>query len=70
VSKHSSAPESLEWRVSRTCDAGACVGVARSGDSILIGNTNVPGGAVSEFSIEEWQRFLAGVKLGDFDGLA
>jgi hypothetical protein len=36
----------------------------------LIGNTSVPGGAVSEFSIEEWQQFLAGVKLGDFDELA
>jgi hypothetical protein len=36
----------------------------------LIGNTNVPEGAVSEFSVEEWRQFLAGVKLGDFDGLA
>lgn len=70
MSKHSPAPESLDWRVSRTCDTGACVRVARSGDSVLIGNTNVPEGAVSEFSVEEWRQFLAGVKLGDFDELA
>lgn len=70
VSKYSSASESLDWHVSRTCETGACVRVARSGDSILIGNTNVPEGAVSEFSVEEWRQFLAGVKLGDFDGLA
>lgn len=68
--KNSSAPDSLDWRVSRTCDTGACVRVARSGDSILIGNTSVPEGAVSEFSIEEWRQFLAGAKLGDFDEIA
>jgi hypothetical protein len=36
----------------------------------LIGNTSVPEGAVSEFSIEEWRQFLAGAKLGDFDEIA
>lgn len=62
--------EDLDWHISRTCDSGACVGVARSGDSVLIGNTNDPGAPVSEFSIEEWCQFLAGAKLGDFDGIA
>jgi hypothetical protein len=64
------ASEGMEWRVSRTCDSGACVGVARSGDLILIGNTNNPDDPVNEFTIDEWRQFLAGAKLGDFDGIA
>jgi hypothetical protein len=70
VPKHSSALDSLDWHVSRTCETGACVRVARSGDAIFIGNTNGPDGAVSEFTVEEWRQFLAGAKLGDFDELA
>jgi predicted secreted Zn-dependent protease len=60
----------IDWRISRTCDSGACVGVARSGESVLIGNTNSPEGPVSEFTAEEWRQFIAGVKLGDFDEIA
>ena len=59
----------FEWRISRTCDSGACVGVARRGESIFIANTNNLDGPVSEFTIEEWRQFLAGAKLGDFDGI-
>jgi hypothetical protein len=67
----SNAPEGdLDWRVARLCDGGACVRVARRGDSVLIGNTNKPEGPISEFTIDEWRQFLAGAKLGDFDGIA
>lgn len=65
------APEGdLDWRVARLCDGGACVRVARRGDSALIGNTNNPEGPISEFTTDEWRQFLAGAKLGDFDGIA
>ena len=57
----------VSWRKSRTCDSGACVGVARRGDVVLIGNTAKPDAPVGEFTPEEWKQFLAGVKLGDFD---
>ena len=67
---YSSVSEDLDWRVSRTCDAGACIRVARSGDLVLIGNTNDREDVVSEFTAGEWRQFLAGVKLGDFDGIA
>ena len=60
----------LTWRVSRTCDAGACIKVARKGESVLIGNTDKPEGPFGEFTADEWRQFLAGVKLGDFDGIA
>ena len=60
----------LDWRVSRTCDNGQCIKVARAGELVVIGNTTKPEGPVSEFTVDEWRHFLAGVKLGDFDGIA
>jgi len=65
-----SAHGGLDWLVSRTCESGACIGVARRGQSVLIRNTNSPEGLVSEFTTDEWRQFLAGAKLGDFDGIA
>jgi hypothetical protein len=65
------APEGdLDWRVAHACDGGACIRVARRGDSVLIGNTNEPEGPVGQFTLNEWHQFLIGVKLGDFDGIA
>jgi predicted secreted Zn-dependent protease len=60
----------LEWHVSRTCDTGACVKVARKGAVVVIGTTNNPDGPFNEFTVVEWRQFLAGVKLGDFDEIA
>lgn len=62
--------QDLNWLVSRTCESGACVGVARRGELVLICSTNNPAGTVSEFTMAEWRHFLAGAKLGDFDGIA
>jgi len=62
--------EELDWRVSRTCESGACIAVARQGESVLIRNSYIPDSPVSEFTAEEWRHFLAGVKLGDFDGIS
>lgn len=65
-----SAAGDLDWHVSRTCDNGQCIKVARMGTLVVIGNTTKPDGPVSEFTVEEWRHFLVGVKLGDFDGIA
>jgi hypothetical protein len=65
-----SAAGDLDWHVSRTCDNGQCIKVARMGTFVVIGNTTKPDGPVSEFTVEEWRHFLVGVKLGDFDGIA
>ena len=59
-----------DWSISRTCDGGACVGVVRRGEYIFIGNTSNSDIPVSIFTVDEWQQFLAGAKLGDFDGIA
>ena len=65
-----SAAGDLDWRVSRTCDNGQCIKVARAGEFVVIGNTAKPEGPASEFTVDEWRHFLVGVKLGDFDGIA
>jgi len=70
MSSYPSAPGGLSWRVSRTCEGGACVMVARDGENIVFGNTSQPGGPVYSYTKSEWREFLAGVKVGDFDGLA
>jgi len=62
--------DALNWRVSLTCDTGACVGVAREADAVYIRNTSDPDGPISRFTTEEWRQFLAGAKLGHFDGVA
>jgi len=59
----------LDWRVARLCDGGACIRVARRGDSVLIGSTVAPEGLIIEFTTDEWHQFLAGAKLGDFDDI-
>ena len=70
MSVYGSVARDLDWRVSRTCDTGACIKVARSGEFVIIGNTNNPEGPFSKFTVDEWRQFLAGAKLGDFDGIA
>jgi Domain of unknown function (DUF397) len=60
----------LDWSVSSTCDGGQCIRVARQGEVVIIGSTSDPRGPVSEFTVAEWRHFLAGAKLGDFDGIA
>jgi hypothetical protein len=64
-----SAPGDLSWRVSRTCDGGACVKVARYEDMVVFGNTSQPDGPVYAYTRAEWNEFLAGAKLGDFDDI-
>jgi predicted secreted Zn-dependent protease len=63
------APAALGWHVARGCESGGCVGVARDGQYIVIGNTTKPEAPASYFSQQEWNVFVAGVKLGDFDDL-
>ncbi|MFD0892519.1 DUF397 domain-containing protein [Luteolibacter ambystomatis] len=43
-----------------------CVGVKMQGEKIIVGNTKIPGKTVS-FTEDEWEAFIAGVKLGEFE---
>lgn len=69
VRKTVSSCREISWRVSRTCDGGGCIGPARRGESVLIGNTNGSGYIAGEFTLDEWLQFVAGVKRGDYDEL-
>lgn len=70
MSSDAPAAADLDWHVSSTCDNGQCVKVARRGEFVIIGNTTSPDRPANEFTADEWRHFLAGVKLGDFDGIA
>jgi predicted secreted Zn-dependent protease len=71
MSSHMTGPGgNTDWRISRTCDSGACVGVARRGEMILLANTNSLDAPIAQFTTDEWRQFLAGVRLGDFDEFA
>lgn len=65
---YKTAPGDLDWRVSRTCDSGACVMVARDGEKVIFGNTTESGSTII-YTANEWREFIAGVKLGDFDDI-
>jgi predicted secreted Zn-dependent protease len=65
-----SGPGDLDWRISRTCEGGACVMVAPHGNLVVFGNTAQPDGPVYAYTRAEWREFLAGAKLGDFDDIA
>ena len=69
MSAQTSVPRDFDWRVSSTCEGGQCIKVASVGEFVMIASTN-PEGFVSKFTADEWRQFLAGVKLGDFDGIA
>lgn len=67
MSSNPASSGAVNWRVARSCEGGACVGVARQGDAILIHNTANPDNPIARFSLQEWKTFVAGVKIGDFD---
>lgn len=65
-----STSENLNWRASRTCEGGACVMVARDGNSVIFGNTATAEGPTFSYTTAEWEQFVVGVKQGDFDDIA
>ncbi len=50
-----------------TCDGGACVEVAMTGDAVMVRSSAHPDGTPVALSRDEWEAFLAGVKEGAFD---
>lgn len=62
--------EDLDWRMSRACEGGACIIVARHGDSVVFGDSANPRGPAYSYTTAEWQQFVVGVKQGDFAGIA
>ena len=57
------------WRTALSCNGGACVQVAATKNGVLLGNTRQPSGPVLSYTPDEWRKFVAGIKKGDFDDL-
>lgn len=55
------------WRKSSRSQYNACVEVCFAGERIPVRNSRDPDGPVLEFTAREWDAFVEGVKLGEFD---
>jgi hypothetical protein len=60
----------IDWTKSTLSFAnGNCVEVASLPDGTVgLRNSRHPGGPVLSFTPDEWQAFLGGARLGEFDG--
>ena len=52
----------------RSCEGGACIEAAATGENVILRSSVAPE-AILTFTRSEWQEFLAGAKLGQFDGV-
>ena len=56
------------FQTSSYCYHGGCVGVAlTSAGGVTVRDEKTPTGPVLNFTAEEWNSFVAGVKAGEFD---
>jgi len=55
------------WRRSSRSQFNSCVEVSFLGDRVPVRNSRDPDGPVVVFTASEWDAFVAGVKLGEFD---
>ena len=55
------------WRKSSRSQFSACVEVCFVGEDVPLRNSRDPDGPVLVFTAPEWDAFVAGVKLGEFD---
>ena len=55
------------WRKSSRSQFNSCVEVCFVDDRVPVRNSRDPAGPVLVFTAAEWDAFVAGVKLGEFD---
>jgi len=55
------------WRKSSASNTSGCVEVAFVDQSVLIRDSKHPGGPRLQVPAKEWQRFIDGVRHGEFD---
>lgn len=59
--------DSLAWKKSTASGGGACVEVARAGETIFVRDSKAPSGPTLSFSGVEWESFLIGARAGEFN---
>ena len=70
MSAYPSAPGDLDWRVSQRCEGGACIMVARKGNSVIFHNAGTRRAPFYVHTASEWQQLLSpGADQGDFSGV-
>jgi len=57
----------LVWQRPVSCEGGACVEVAATGDAVLLRSSSSPDAVPVTLNRDEWRVFLAGAKDGAFD---
>ena len=55
------------WRTSTLCDLNGCVEVALLDNQVAVRDAKDRSGPVLVFTSGEWEAFLSGVRLGEFD---
>jgi hypothetical protein len=55
------------WRTSTRCDLNGCVEVALGDNQVAVRDAKDRSGPVLVFTPGEWEAFLSGVRLGEFD---
>ena len=55
------------WRTSTLCDLNGCVEVAILGDRVAVRDAKDRAGPVLVFTAAEWDAFVGGVRVGEFD---
>jgi len=56
-----------EWFKSTLCGQDGCVEVRRTSDAIQVRDSKAQQGPVLTFTHAEWDAFLGGIRLGEFD---
>ncbi|GAA0903229.1 DUF397 domain-containing protein [Virgisporangium aurantiacum] len=58
------------WRKSvKTQNSGACVEIARVGNTVGVRDSKDPGGHILRFTVREFAAFLDGARRAEFDDL-
>lgn len=57
----------LDFRRSSYCSVGTCVEVAVAEDGVAVRDAKAESGPVLQFTSDEWNAFLLGVRAGEFD---
>jgi Domain of unknown function (DUF397) len=57
----------VSYQKSSSCTRGDCVEVGHGEDKFFVRDSKNPNGPVLEFSRDEWDAFLAGVRNSEFD---
>jgi len=64
-----SQTEHSSWRRASFCASNECVEVAPHNGMIIMRNSTGPRDRVIQYTAEEWQSFVLGIKAGEFDDL-